>query len=131
MRIAAAAALALLIATASLPAAASGDWTEAQSVVEVTTDYLFSPRHLRFRRGVAYRLQLENRGAEMHQFSAPEFFKSVELGNPEVLNRDRTEIVLRPGERKLLLFRAREAGRFRLICPDHDWTGMIADITVE
>jgi uncharacterized cupredoxin-like copper-binding protein len=121
---------ATLIALAA-PDAAAADPPAAQPVTVVASDYDFAPAKLTFKRGVAYRLHIENHGKEMHQFNAPAFFQSVELGDPQVLNADRTEIAVQPGEAKDLNFVPRQAGQYRLICPDHDWTGMIGEITVE
>lgn len=102
-----------------------------QTVTVVAADYHFTPAKLSFKRGVAYRLRIENHGKELHEFSAPAFFQSVDLGDPAVLNADRTEIVVPAGEAKDLAFVPRQAGQYRLICPDHDWTGMTGEITVE
>ena len=57
--------------------------------------------------------------------------KGFKINNPNVLNADKTELVLRPGETKDLYFIPRQAGHFKLVCPDHDWAGMIGEITVE
>jgi len=121
----------IVLVLAVAAAVAATDIPPAQPVTVVAADYDFAPAKLRFKRGVAYRLHIENHGKEMHQFSAPAFFQSVELGDPQVLNADRTEIAVHPGEAKDLTFVPRQAGQFRLICPDHDWTGMIGEITVE
>lgn len=120
-------------APASVAAAAGVaiDSAAAQPVSVVATDYQFAPAKLTFKRGVAYRLHLENRGKEMHEFNAPAFFQAVELGDPQALNADRTEIAVHPGAAKDLIFVPRQAGQYRLICPDHDWTGMTGEITVE
>jgi len=48
-------------------------------------DYRFVPDRLVFRRGVAYRLHLRNKGGEQHEFTAPEFLKQSEIENPEVV----------------------------------------------
>ena len=83
----------------------------ASGPVAVTVDlvdYRFVPDRLVFRRGVAYRLHLENKGGEQHEFTAPEFLKAVEIENPEVVGTYGTEIVLQPGERKDLRFIARQ-----------------------
>ncbi len=122
---------ALVAAIAAVPAgAAAADWAAAKQVTVVTTDYRFQPKHLKLRAGSAYRLRLENRGKEMHEFNAAALFAAAEIGNPEALNADRTEIQVHPGEAKELLFVPQAAGKYRLICPDHDWTGMVGDITV-
>jgi uncharacterized cupredoxin-like copper-binding protein len=59
----------------------------------VMTEYRFTPDHLEFRNGIRYRLYLENAGAELHEFTAPAFFKSSTIENPEGLNADRTDVV--------------------------------------
>ena len=97
----------------------------------VASEYRFTPNTLTFKRGAPYRLHLVNHGKEVHEFTAPDFFKAVELGNPTVLNADRTEIVLQPGEAKMLRFVAKAAGQYKLRCADHDWAGMTGQITVK
>ncbi len=113
------------------PAVTAADWSQAQPVTVVASEYGFSPARLTFKRGVAYRLHLENRGKELHEFHAPAFFNAVELGDPAVLNADKTEILVHPGEAKDLTFVAKKAGHYRLICSDHDWVGMTGAITIE
>lgn len=103
----------------------------AKTVTVVAKDYQFEPARLVFRRGVAYRLHLENHGSELHEFHAAQFFKSAEIQNPAVLNADKTEVDLQPGDKKDLYLVPRQAGHFRLYCPDHDWAGMIGKITVK
>ena len=80
--------------------------------------------------GVAYRLRVDNKGKETHEFTAPDFFKAVELRDAKPLNADHTEIVVQPGEHKDLYFVAKQAGSYKLICSDHDWAGMVGSITV-
>jgi len=120
----------VLLTLAASPARAV-EWDKAQSVTVVTRDYHFVPNQLSFRRGVPYRLHLENRGKETHEFTAPDFIKSVRTRNPKMMNADRTEIVIQPGETKDFYFVPQTAGRYSLICGDHDWAGMIGSITVE
>ncbi len=91
----------------------------------------FIPHELRFRHGVPYRLHLENNGTSMHEFTAPEFFNAIFVKNPEVLEREKNEVLLHPNERKDLYFVAPKPGHYELICADHDWDGMTGDITVE
>src|SRR5260370_10900771 len=79
--------------------AAAADWSQARSMTVVTSEYQFSPKTLAFKRGVAYRLHVENHGKELHEFTALEFFKSVALRNPAVLNADKTEAEIPPGTR--------------------------------
>jgi uncharacterized cupredoxin-like copper-binding protein len=128
-------AAAFAIALACSPAAAVRadpvDPAQAQTVTVVTVEYAFEPNRLDFRRDVAYRLHLVNRGNELHEFTAPAFFQAVEIADPAVLNPEHTEIVVRPGEAKDLYFVPRRPGRFPLTCADHDWAGMTGDITIE
>jgi len=126
MRALVAAALSALVV-----AAAPADRSTAQLVTVIETDYRFDPSDLALRVSVHYRLHVENRGKELHELTAPAFFQAVELGNPEALNPDRTELVLQPGEQKDLYFVARQAGRYAFTCGDHDWAGMTGTIVVQ
>lgn len=116
---------------AAMPAVAAEKAPSARTVTVIATEYRFSPNRLTFERGIAYRLHLENRGKDTHEFTARSFFASVKLGNPDVLNADRTEIVIQPGETKDLRFVATKAGRYKFLCADHDWAGMTGEITVK
>jgi uncharacterized cupredoxin-like copper-binding protein len=126
-----------MLATALLPgvgsrgALAAADWSNAQPVTVVMTEYRFSPSVLSFRRGVPYRLHLENRGAELHEFTAEAFLHAVEVGNPEILVQEGREVELQPGEQKDVFLIPRQAGRYGLICADHDYYGMVGEITIE
>lgn len=113
------------------PAFAETDWSTAQPVTVVTSEYEFSPNRLVFKRGVMYRLHVENHGKELHEFHAPEFFRASKLRDDSVLNDDKTEIQVQPGQAKDLYLIPRKAGRYPLFCPDHDWAGMKGRITVK
>ena len=105
---------------------------DREHVITVDTlEYSFRPADLRFRHGVPYRLHLENIGKEMHEFTAPEFFKAVDVENPEVLVAAGNEVLLQPGDRKDVRFIPRIPGRYHLTCADHDWAGMIGEIVIE
>jgi uncharacterized cupredoxin-like copper-binding protein len=86
----------LLIALAGTCAAAAA---EPVRVDVAMVDYRFSPDRLTLEHGIQYRLHLENRGKEIHEFAAPTFF-AAKLDNPQVLNREHTEVVVQPGESK-------------------------------
>jgi uncharacterized cupredoxin-like copper-binding protein len=110
--------------------AAAVDWAKARPVTVVASEYEFTPSRIVFRRGTAYRLTVANRGKELHEFNAPQFFKAITMRDAAALNDDHTEIDVQPGQQKVLYFVARHDGRFRLICPDHDWAGMTGTIIV-
>ena len=124
-------AAALAIAASAATAGPAADWAKAQRVDLVEVDYSFQPNQLTFRRDRAYQLHVENRGHELHELTAPDFFKVVELRDPGVLNQNRTELVLRPGDQKDLYFVPLQPGRYDMRCADHDWAGMTGDITVD
>lgn len=104
---------------------------EPTIVKVVMTEYKFIPDHLELSSGVRYRLHLENAGAELHQFTAPAFFQSTTIENPEVLNADHTDVVLQPHQSKDVIFVPRRRGSYSLVCADHDWAGMVGHITVK
>lgn len=112
------------------PAQARIDWARVRLVTVLAVDYRFVPNHLVFRRGVAYRLHLVNRGKELHELSAPAFFKTLRLRSPAAMASDRSEIVVAPGQQKDLYFVPTRPGRYDMRCPDHDWAGMTGDVTV-
>jgi uncharacterized cupredoxin-like copper-binding protein len=127
-----AAALALLLLCAgSLPAPAATDWSQATTVNVVTTEYKFVPATLSVEQGRPYHLHLENHGNEQHEFTAPEFFKTLKMRDTTALNADKTEIELPPGTTKDLFFVPGKAGKFPLRCSDHDWAGMVGQIVVQ
>ncbi len=97
----------------------------------VMVDDKFDPAHLTFTHGMRTRLHLENHGKDTHEFTAPTFFATAKIDNPELLNREHTEIVVQPGESKDLFLTPGKAGTYDLRCSDHDWDGMVGGITVE
>jgi uncharacterized cupredoxin-like copper-binding protein len=124
---------AAMLFAALLPAhvAAAADWSRARTVDVVAIEYRFEPNRLVFDVGVRYRLHLVDRGKEIHDFTAPEFFKTVALRNPGAMNEAHTGIAVRPGEAKDLYFVPRRAGHYPFGCADHDWAGMTGEITVQ
>jgi uncharacterized cupredoxin-like copper-binding protein len=123
----------LLVAllAAGTAGAADVDWASAQLVTVQLIDDRFVPEKLSFKRGVPYRLRLENRGRETHEFTAPEFFRMVTARNPEVLEQAGNEVLVPPKEHKELYFVADKPGRYALTCADHEWDDMKGEITVD
>ncbi len=117
----------LLIAVAGTCAAAAA---EPVKIDVAMVDYRFSPDRLTLEHGIHYRLHLENRGKETHEFTAPTFFAVAKLDNPQVLNREHTEVVMQPGESKDVFLTPGPPGAYDLRCSDHDWDGMVGGITV-
>ncbi len=67
----------------------------------------------------------------MHEFTAPEFFKAIDVMNADALEPEANGMVLQPGQQKDLYFVPRKPGRYGLTCADHDWDGMVGEIAVE
>ena len=103
----------------------------AATVNLTMVDYRFNPDHLTFRHDVRYRLHMENHGKETHEVTAPTFFATATIENPDVLNREHTEVVMQPGDVKDMYLTAHKPGTYDLRCSDHDWNGMVGGITVE
>jgi uncharacterized cupredoxin-like copper-binding protein len=97
----------------------------------VMVDYRFDPDHLTFEHDVRYQLHLENRGKDTHEFTAPTFLATATIDNPDVLNREHTEVLVQPGESKDLFLTPHRPGTYDLRCADHDWNGMTGGITVQ
>ena len=120
-----------LLVVAALLAVAAASHSEPQTVNLTMIDYRFIPDHLIFEHDVHFRLHLENHGKETHELTAPTFFATADIDNPEALNHERTEIVMQPGETKDIFMTAHRSGTYDLLCADHDWAGMVGGITVE
>jgi uncharacterized cupredoxin-like copper-binding protein len=97
----------------------------------VMIDYKFIPDRLIFQHDVHYRLHMENHGKETHELTAPTFFATAKIDNPDILNHERSEIVVQPGEAKDLFLTPGKPGTYDLRCADHDWDGMVGGITVQ
>ena len=121
-------ALALLCgAVPGIAGAANG----AQPMTVVLADNRFEPDHLSFHAGQAYDLRLENRGKELHEFTAPAFLRAAKVQDKKVLSNGGGDIVVHPGQTVEVRLIAPPAGHYDLTCADHDWDGMVGDITVE
>jgi uncharacterized cupredoxin-like copper-binding protein len=55
----------------------STDWSKAQSVEIVMTNFSFMPKALQLRRNTPYRLHFVNNGSSNHSFDAPELFRAM------------------------------------------------------
>jgi uncharacterized cupredoxin-like copper-binding protein len=111
--------------------AAKADWQAAETVTVGLVDYRFVPDRLTFRRGVPYRLRLENRSSHQHEFTSPGFFGAVAARNAEIVSKARPEIVVDPKQAKEFEFVPVAAGSYELGCADHDWAGMVGTIVIE
>jgi uncharacterized cupredoxin-like copper-binding protein len=123
--------LSFLLPTLLLGVSATATARKPIEIDVVMVDYSFEPDHLTLKHGVHYRLHLENRGKETHEFTAPIFFATSRIDNPGVLNRERSEVLMQPGDKKDIFLTPLKPGTYDLRCADHDWYGMVGGITVK
>jgi len=94
-------------------------------------EYEFLPNQLRLRRGLPYQLHLVNAGKEGHDFTAPDFFSSVQVKNKDSLSESGNSVFLPPEQTTDIYFIPQNAGLFASRCADHDWAGMTATIVID
>jgi uncharacterized cupredoxin-like copper-binding protein len=111
--------------------AAPVDWPRAQRLEMRMIEYEFLPNQLRLRHGLPYQLHLVNAGKEGHDFTAPDFFTSVQVKNNDALNEGGNSVFLHPEQTTDIYFIAQNAGLFAPRCADHDWAGMTATIIID
>ena len=114
-----------------LAAAPAVDWSRAQPMTVVMVDNMFEPDHLTFQHGTPYRLHLENRGKNLHEFTAPEFLADAVVRDPNLLANGGKDIVVQSGASVDVELEPLKPGAYPLICADHDWDGMVGEIVVK
>jgi len=129
----------LAAAVAALPAAIQAqdrngaDWSTAQPVEVVLTNFKFTPKDLHLHHGQAYRLHFVNNGSGGHDFSAPEFFAAsdVEPTDGAALKDGRVELA--KGETRDVRVIPRTPGEYKVECTHmmHAAFGMRGSITVD
>ncbi len=113
------------------------DWTKAETVRVVLTEFAFRPDHLTFRKGQPYRLVLVNMGSRTHHFTSEGFFRAIAaarlIQREGTLETPRLRTIAMPvGAEKQLDFVPVRAGEFELECtvPLHATFGMTGDIRI-
>jgi uncharacterized cupredoxin-like copper-binding protein len=112
------------------PSYAADPWAHAQPITVVMVDNRFQPDHVTFQQGKAYDLRLENHGKDMHEFTAPAFFRTVTVRDRRLLANGGTDVVVQPGKSTRIFLLPHVKGEYKLTCADHDWDGMDGGITV-
>ena len=112
------------------PSYAADRWAHAQPITVVMVDNRFQPDHVIFQQGKPYELRLENHGKDMHEFTAPAFFRTVTVRDPHLLSNNGTDVVVQPGKSTSIFLLPHAKGAYKLTCADHDWDGMDGGITV-
>ena len=127
----AAAVLALPLAAHAQSKARTESKARAESVTVIMTDNQFRPDHITLRAGRAYRLRLENRGMDLHEFTAPKFWQAAVVRDRTMLVNGGTDVVIPAGKSVVISLIAPAKGHYGLSCADHDWDGMVGTIVVE
>jgi uncharacterized cupredoxin-like copper-binding protein len=127
---------AALIAAASQAqpgGAAAPDWNRAEVIEVAMTNFAYTPKTIRLRQGMPYRLHFVNNASNGHSFQAPQFFQSATVaaedrakitgGNVEVGSGMSVDVRLVPGA----------AASYPVRCAHflHATFGMTGDIVVE
>ncbi|MEA2744126.1 MAG: hypothetical protein QOG25_2497 [Acetobacteraceae bacterium] len=114
-----------------VPTGAADPWSSAQKIVVLLVDNRFEPDLLTFHAGQIYELRLENRGKELHEFTAPAFLKAATVRDKRLLSNGGGDVVVQSGNSVSIFLIAPRKGQYDLTCADHDWDGMIGSITVD
>ena len=116
---------------------ASAEWSRAETLTVVLSEYAFSPVTLTFRAGTPYRLRIENGGDSTHFFVSDGFFKAIAPGrlitrSGETAQPTLKSIALAPGEAKDLECVPVRTGAYELECtaPFHAAFGMHGTILI-
>ena len=122
----------LLAALAVAPPALAADpWLHARVMTVVMVDNQFQPDHLTVHRGQPTELRLENHGKDMHEFTAPAFLKAAKIRDTRILANGGKDIVVQSGKSVRIFLIPGPKGHYDLTCADHDWDGMVGEITVD
>jgi uncharacterized cupredoxin-like copper-binding protein len=122
----------LLAALAVAPPALAADpWLHARVMTVVMVDNQFQPDHLTFHSGQPTELRLENHGKDMHEFTAPAFLKAAKIRDTRILANGGKDIVVQSGKSVRIFLIPGPKGHYDLTCADHDWDGMVGEITVD
>jgi uncharacterized cupredoxin-like copper-binding protein len=121
----------LLALISPTPGRTADQWSYAEPLTVVMVDNSFQPDHLTFHAGQPYELRLENHGKDLHEFTAPAFLIAATIRDKQLLANAGTDIVVQPGTSVRVLLIAPPKGHYDLTCADHDWDGMVGNITVD
>ena len=111
--------LSLLLAIPAVGAKAqapAADWSKAETIDVVMTDFAFSPQTLQLRRGSPYLLRFVNKGSGGHSFASKDFFAAVSVRPEDQANVDRGKVDVSKGETKEVRLIPVTAGTFKTHC---------------
>jgi len=117
----------------------AADWKQMQTVSIELFEHDYSPKELKLKAGVPYKIELKNTGEKDHYYTAPEFFKSVAWRKLMVNKNAEIKVdyvnateVLKQGQLDLYIVPVTK-GTYTVYCTidDHRQKGMEGKIIVE
>ncbi len=117
----------------------AADWSKMQTVPVVLKEYSYTPSSLRFKAGVPYKLQIQNKGTVKHYFTAEGFFKAIATrkvqsnADGEIKAPYFSALEVFPGRSLDLYFIPVKKGTYKLHCTitGHEAKGMHGSIVIE
>lgn len=117
----------------------AGDWSKMQTVSVTLNEYSYTPSELRFKTGVPYKLQIQNKGSSKHYFTSEEFFKGIATrkvqsnADGEIKAPYFSALEVFPDRSLDLYFIPVKKGTYRLHCTitGHEAKGMHGVIVIE
>jgi uncharacterized cupredoxin-like copper-binding protein len=125
---------------ADAPAIVSSvDWDKMQTVPVILDEYSYTPSTLRFKAGVPYKLQIQNKGTIKHYFTSVDFFKAIATrkvqsnADGEIKAPYFSALEVFPGRSLDLYFVPVNKGTYKLHCTIkwHESKGMCGAIVIE
>lgn len=117
----------------------AGDWSKMRTVSVTLNEYSYTQSELRFKTGVPYKLQIQNKGSAKHYFTSEEFFKGIATrkvqsnADGEIKAPYFSALEVFPDRSLDLYFIPVKKGTYRLHCTitGHEAKGMHGVIVIE
>lgn len=109
------------------------DWSQAEEIDIVMTNYEFMPNEFQLQANTPYLLHLTNDGSKGHNFSAKELFAEAMIAEGDIDKIDDGKIEVKKGESVDVLFIPVEPGVYSFHCSHfmHSSLGMKGEATVQ
>jgi plastocyanin len=118
---------------AAQPSDSGIDWSQAEVVEVVMTNFKFTPETVTLQQGQPYRLRLVNQSSRGHSFASPAFFETATVQSEDVAIVNRGAVEVRKQQTQELRLVPRTAGTYQLKCSHflHAGSGMKGLIIIE
>ncbi|MBF0131347.1 MAG: cupredoxin domain-containing protein [Magnetococcales bacterium] len=115
------------------------NWKEMETITVTLDEHSYTPNHLSFKAGKAYKLVLKNEGEKKHYFTAPEFYMAISTrkieapGQGEIKAPHVIALEIVPNGALELFFVPVTKGSYTAYCTieDHRKQGMEGGIQIE